>query len=191
MDTQRVCSIPGCIKPHLAKGYCQMHYMRVWTKGTPDRDPRKADQIIEWVERVALLRVGNECLAHPFKKNKAGYCFFKKEQVSWTLHRYICERHRGPAPKGMNDASHECGNAWCGLPDHLSWKTRSSNLKDKIRHGTHLQGEQFYASKLTERQVREIRELSKTISQREIARRLGLGYKHVWHILHDTWKHVK
>lgn len=29
----RTCSVENCDKPHLAKGYCSMHYLRMWKNG--------------------------------------------------------------------------------------------------------------------------------------------------------------
>ena len=31
--SERICSIEDCDRPHRARGYCQKHYMRVWTNG--------------------------------------------------------------------------------------------------------------------------------------------------------------
>lgn len=190
MDIPRICSIDGCGKPFVAKGYCRMHYARVYTKGTPHREPSRIEKIMKFVDDVALPYEGDECLRHPFNVNFAGYCFIKRRGKAITLHRYICERAHGPAPDPKYDAAHECGNAWCTNHRHLIWKTRVDNLNDKRRHGTHVQGDKAWKCKLTEEQVLEIRDLSKTLTQREIARRFGLGYKHVWHVIHDTWKHV-
>ena len=191
MATSRVCTIPGCGKPYVAKGYCRMHYARAYKNGSPHRGPSRKQKIVEFVQSVVLPNDSNNCLAHPFSKNSVGYCYLRDGGISMTLHRYVCEKVHGPAPEGRNDAAHECGNHWCVNPRHLTWKTRVENMHDKKRHGTNLHGEKQWQSKLTEDQVRLIRELAKTTSQREIARRFGLGYKHVWHVIHDTWKHVR
>jgi DNA-binding transcriptional regulator YiaG len=186
--------MPGCKKPFVAKGYCRMHYNRVYTKGTPHRETPRIEKIMKFVDEVALPCESDECLRHPFNVNDVGYCFINRgkrsARTSETLHRHICGRKHGAPPQPDYDAAHECGNAWCVNPRHLFWKTRADNMNDKRRHGTHIQGSKQWKASLTEEQVREIRELSKSMTQREIARRFGLGYKHVWHVLHDTWKHV-
>lgn len=39
MTTKKVCSAEGCSKPYYAKGYCNMHYMRLLRNGTTE--PRR------------------------------------------------------------------------------------------------------------------------------------------------------
>lgn len=34
---EKICSEPGCGKPHQAKGMCNMHYMRKWYKAHPEK----------------------------------------------------------------------------------------------------------------------------------------------------------
>ena len=188
---QTTCSMPGCEKPFVAKGFCRKHYARSYNNGSPYRGPTEKEKALKFIEEVALSYAGDACLSHPCKRAKLGYYVTTIDGVSTSLHRYVCARAHGPAPEPSMDAAHECGNGWCINPRHLSWKTRLENIHDKKRHGTWLTGERLAHAKLTEENVREIRELAKTVSQREIARRFGLGYKHVWHVIHDTWKHVK
>lgn len=191
MATPRLCSISGCDKPFVAKGYCRMHYMRVYTKGNPHREPTIKQKMFEFVENVALPYEGTDCLEHPFKKTKGGYYIFRLDGLAISLHRYICQRKHGPAPGDNYDAAHECGHGWCANGNHLFWKTRVDNMLDKKRHGTWLEGETAHQAILTEEQVREIRALVATMQQKEIAKLYGVHKNTIWHIVHgNTWKHV-
>jgi hypothetical protein len=55
----------------------------------------------------------------------------------------------------------------------LRWATRKENIADQIIHGTGVRGER--TSKLTEKDVIEIRKLASTMSQPAIADRFGVN----------------
>jgi hypothetical protein len=69
---------------------------------------------------------------------------------------------RGPCPPGM-EACHNNGDPTDNRLCNLRWDTHANNEADKIRHGTYfirarLKGERNGNSKLTEEEVRLIRE---------------------------------
>lgn len=65
----RPCSVPGCSKPVLAKGYCQMHYDRLRNRGTLEPiDRSKKPCKVE----------GCETLAHAFGYCKKHYGYYKR-----------------------------------------------------------------------------------------------------------------
>lgn len=38
------CEVDGCTKPHMAQGYCMMHYMRIYRNGNAENTkPRRSD----------------------------------------------------------------------------------------------------------------------------------------------------
>jgi hypothetical protein len=80
-----------------------------------------------------------ECVIWPMSRNSNGYGMFGFEgKVYWT-HRYMCELVNGPPPTPEHEAAHSCGRGkdGCIHPKHLSWKTKSGNMLDAVRHGTH------------------------------------------------------
>lgn len=90
----RLCTVEGCGKIHLAKGYCQNHY-RVWQRrGTPTKPPAKV-----WIAT-------------------GGYLFQSIKKRTSYLHSQIAERALGhPLPPGAelhhidgNPANNEPGN---------------------------------------------------------------------------------
>lgn len=89
-------------------------------------------------------------------------------------HRLVCIASNGPT-EGRLDAAHSCGNRTCINPRHLSWKTRSANEADKLRHGTANRGERHGRSKLTTTDVLAIRSLVETLKRSEIAAMYGVS----------------
>lgn len=107
-------------------------------------------------------------------------------------HRFSYEIHKGPIAKGLR-VLHSCDNPSCVNPNHLSLGTDADNLKDAINKGRlKLKGEHNPSSKLTENQVREIRELRKSgVSIKDIAARYKVSDFPIRGIINGTrWKHV-
>lgn len=132
--------------------------------------------------RIRSWRGANqyETLAHPRLRSLSvknnGYLEFKAhdgvKRRGYLVHRVILFAFIGEPPSGT-EAAHLDGNRQNNRIDNLQWKTHSENLADRIRHGTHLAGERAPRAKLTEAQVREVRDLD-GISQKEIGRRYGI-----------------
>jgi DNA-binding transcriptional regulator YiaG len=83
-----------------------------------------------------------------------------------TVHRVVCEAFHGPCPPGMevahkNDVPDDC------RAGNLEWKTRSGNIRDRLRTGA-------YGHKLTLQKVREIRAQS-AMPRVELAKRYGVA----------------
>lgn len=115
-----------------------------------------------------------------------------RKQFTFLVHRLILEVFVGPCPQGM-EARHGIAGKHCNLPSNLCWGTREENMADKLRDGTHARGERFYAAKITEEQARTMFVLrSAGLTNREIARRYGVGQPHVSRILTGKrWPHLQ
>jgi hypothetical protein len=90
-------------------------------------------------------------------------------------------------------ACHRDGNPKNNSLDNLRWDTRSSNEDDKKLIGTHQTGENNPASKLTEIEVREIRNIRDTTSMtmREIGDLFGVTRSAIKAVCQKrNWKHV-
>ena len=173
------CSVDGCQKQAKARGFCDMHYYRFRKYGDPnlvafaraiEGEPQK------FID--ALEATGEGCIKWPFSSNNAGYGQIniglgKKSPVS----RVVCERFNGPAPSDAHHAAHSCGKGHlgCVAPWHLAWKTPKENSADMILHGTRMSGQRNPRAKLTEDDVRYIRQASGLVSHAEIARKLGVS----------------
>lgn len=86
-----------------------------------------------------------------FRMSRPGYL-----PVTRPVHVAVCEAFHGPRPDGL-EAAHLNGIKTDNRPENLAWKTRAENHADKVRHGTHRRGEDHYACRLSDSQVREIR----------------------------------
>lgn len=139
-------------------------YLPHWKKMTPSHGPH--------YEYVRL------------RQNK--HCF------STSVHRVVALAFLGECPSGMQ-VRHLNGNSRDNRLCNLAYGTAKENASDKLTHGTEKVGESNHHAKLTESQVKEIRNLyaAGIASQREIAERYGVNQSHVSTIvLRKSWKHV-
>lgn len=176
MATNLVCPIPGCGKRVVAKGWCQSHYDRWHRYGDPLHIPANAGPLRYFKETV-LIYDGDDCLFWPYSGNGKGYGKITFEGKRQYVHRIVCERTNGPQPSPRHEAAHSCGNGHLGCVNakHLSWKTHTGNESDKRVHGTTPRGERQWNSKLTESDVREIRRLTGSDTQENIAKKFGVS----------------
>jgi hypothetical protein len=107
------------------------------------------------------------------------------------VHRIVLEAFVGPCPHGM-ETRHLDGNPMNNRLENLCWGTREQNWEDRRRHGwtSPLVGERNGCAKLTESQVREALTLvASGLSQREVARRLGVSNPTIGDIIHGrAWR---
>lgn len=182
----KLCSAPGCGKPHKARGLCRMHYERQKRgfRGRIHRLGQFEDCYIPepnsgcWIWERALTRGTYGQLLDPVSGKHS------------IAHRVSYERAYGPIPSGLS-VLHRCDNPACVNPEHLFLGDQGDNNRDalaKNRHGR--AGSRSNGSKLTAETVRAIRSDGGTLP--EIARRYGSTQSNVWRILRrETWKHIK
>lgn len=119
---------------------------------------------------------------------------FKSGKYKSTLvHRLVAEAFIGPAPSPHHQVNHKDGCKTNNSLDNLEWCTRSENGAHAYRTGLSVprRGSRHGRSKLTEDQIREIRELDGTATQREIAAKFGVGQPQIYRILSGKrWAHL-
>lgn len=97
------------------------------------------------------------------KPHKYGYELYglsHSDRVKYESgHRLVCLAFHGLPPDDNSQAAHEDGNPRNNVPGNLSWKTPTANAADKIKHGTHIDGERHHNAKLTREAVAELRTL--------------------------------
>jgi len=124
------------------------------------------------------------CLTWPlFRDPETGYGMFGHNGRSYHAHRFMCEMVNGPAPSQRHQAAHSCGKGHegCVHPRHLSWKTNTENQADRHIHGT--AGRHGRRYRLTEDQVKEIRNYSGRETIKDIAIRYGVTRSAIRQIL--------
>ncbi len=90
----------------------------------------------------------------------------------YRVHRLVLGAFRGPCPAGC-EGSHLDGDSGNNILENLVWETPLANSRRRHDHGTTQYGEQNPSSKLTDRQVDEIRESS--VQTMILAERLGVS----------------
>jgi hypothetical protein len=102
-----------------------------------------------------------------------GLCGGDGKPHTQTVHTIILTTFKGPCPKGCV-AAHNNGRARDCRLTNLRWDTHKENIADKKKHGTYLCGSQLSWTRLSESDVREIRNLIGTMSLAAIGRKFGV-----------------
>lgn len=151
-------------------------------------------------EYVTPTENPNSCWLWAGYRNRSGYGQVSAHCKHMLAHRVSWEIHHGPVPDGLF-VLHHCDVPSCVNPDHLWLGTHTDNMRDmskKQRHGstTHpecrLRGSDHPVSKLTNKDVRQIRALASTpITISELSRRYGVTRAVIRGIIRrEGWKHV-
>lgn len=126
--------------------------------------------------------------------NKAGYGKAKVGDTHTTAHRLSWAIHYGPVPAGMC-VLHKCDNRCCVNPSHLMLGTIEQNNFDRVAKGrsSPLRGSELPQAKLTDDQVRQIREMYRTgLSQSLIGAKFNMTQQSIHKITsRKLWKHVR
>ncbi len=115
----------------------------------------------------------------------------ENRRTSRSVHRLVLETFVGPRPEGT-ECCHLNGLRGDNRRQNLKWDTHTNNCADKVEHGTAQRGEMNPASKLTEADVREIKQLLKQgMTQKIIALKFDVT-KEAISLIHcgKNWKHV-
>lgn len=137
-------------------------------------DIKSPDECWEWIGAVSRM----------------GYGVFGHRHDYIPAHRMAWELSYGPIPNDMC-VCHECDNKKCENPDHLFLGTLADNMADKVKKGRQSRGESSGNAKLTDSQILEIRELSKTHTPKQLATMFNVNTSHIWRITSRvSWKHI-
>ena len=131
--TQRICSIEGCDRDAVARGWCLNHYKR--------ERRRAGGQFVRATvaERLAAAatRQPNGCLEWDRARHADGYGHFYLDGRIQLAHRAAWIIANGPIPDDMN-VCHRCDNPPCIDPAHLFLGTQSDNVADMVAKGRHM-----------------------------------------------------
>lgn len=127
---------------------------------------------------------------------KSGYGILQitkhKKHKKYLAHRLSWKIHNGDIPEGLC-VLHKCDVPCCVNPDHLFLGTSTENNADRDRKNRQGKGEQLPQSKLTEKQVLEIRKryASDHIRILDLAAEYAVTKPCIQNIVNrKTWKHL-
>jgi hypothetical protein len=184
----RTCSINGCDAPYRAQGFCNTHYKQQRRAGTllTLTRPSIAERFWSQVEK------SDGCWLWTGRCDDAGYGRSNGRKVPQLAHRLAWELTYGAIPPRMDVRHLVCDNPPCVNPTHLVLGTHIQNMGDMTAKGRQAKGPRLRHSKLTESDVRSIRELAASgVGHRAIAARFGVTQGAVRPlVLGRTWKHV-
>lgn len=135
MKPTRTCSVDGCGRPFLAKGWCSAHYYRVRRTGTTHKE-QASERILRRVVKQQRsnnpVYVASECWVYQGGIGSAGYGIAGDGGVSDLAHRVVYRAEVGTIPDGF-DIDHLCWVKACVRPSHLEAVTRMENLHRRDR----------------------------------------------------------
>lgn len=141
--SDKTCSISGCGKRHLAKGYCGMHYARINRNGSATEVIRQRGTPLEdrlWFHTVVV----GECwesrrgLTRRVREGEDGYPGIRIGDTMVPVHLASYRLFKGEIPEG-HQVHHECDNKRCWRPKHLVALTalehKRAHHKTECKHG--------------------------------------------------------
>lgn len=107
------------------------------------------------------------------------------------VHRIIAETFVNNT-NNLPNVNHKDGNKKNNCAINLEWVTPKGNAIHAASLFLYPYGEKHHQSKLTKKDVIEIRRLSDLkVKQRDIAKQFNINQRNVWQIIHKiTWKHI-
>lgn len=118
------CSIDGCNRPYLQKGWCGSHFERWRKHGDPlAGGAYYGDPLARFWSKVDK----QDCWVWTGTVKPNGYGKFSVGQKTLNAHRWSYETFVGKVPEGL-DLDHLCRNRACVNPAHLEPVTRSVNI---------------------------------------------------------------
>lgn len=112
--------------------------------------------------------IENGCWEWTGTINKGGYGIIGVNAKQCYAHRFSYAHFKGDLPEGFH-VCHHCDNTRCVNPEHLFHGTSSDNARDREKKG---RGAKPYTQKLTEEDVRYIRQSKET--DNELAQKFGV-----------------
>lgn len=145
------------------------------------------------VEDRFMLKVNktDTCWLWLGNTDKDGYGRFPiTHNKEMRAHRFAYELFKDKIPSSKVFVCHECDNPACVNPEHLWLGDALSNNSDARRKGrsVNVKGEENGLSKLTWKQVREIR-MSAFANMHMLAKKYGVSRRNIGMIISNvTWK---
>lgn len=129
------------------------------------------------------------CLLWQGARTETGYGRIGIRYKTFSVHRVVWTARHGAIPNGKM-ICHKCDTPNCVNHRHLFIGTQADNLRDmrakgRARLPLPKSGEDHHAAVLSDNQVRKIRKIAGSMSQRAIAKKFKCRQSTVWRIIHN------
>ena len=117
----KVCSVEGCERKHVARGYCKKHYHQARNSGKLDALPALPetwDDFPRFWSKVAMGRP-DDCWVWRSSADNHGYGQFRFQSTTWKAYRVSWFLKYGEVPHDPFVLDHLCRNRPCVNPSHL------------------------------------------------------------------------
>lgn len=188
----RICSVEGCLRYEVARGWCSTHYGRWQCTGDPLRGLRvkEGDTPESRFWNLVDKRGPDECWEWQGCRDRKSYGKFHAPKRGWLAHRFSWMLANGREPVLL--ILHSCDNPPCVNPRHLREGTAKENTQDAIERGQMQRGERNWRTTLTTPEVQQMKcyfRQGRTV--REMATQFNVSYKTAQGIQSGrTWGHV-
>lgn len=142
----------------------------------------KSGECWEWMGAITGGRYGGYGVMGRGSRG-SGLCY--AHRLSWIL-------ANGSIPKGVF-VCHRCDNPGCVNPEHLFLGTQADNVQDMVAKGRGARGETHCCAKLSEEDVRAIRQAYARggVTLQELGSKHGVAHSTVSDAVHrKTWAHL-
>lgn len=154
----------------------------------------RANEIHDFLDKT-VLNPSTWCWEYKGVTDRDGYGQFGYANKMWLVHRlaYMLYHHATEEDIAGKVVMHLCDNPCCVNPAHLKLGTQKENVADMHQkgRGPNRKGEKNPNSKLTEHQVKKIRELyALGISQEELSKMFNVSRRTIHNIRKNiSWTH--
>lgn len=191
----KTCSIEGCEKAVLGRGWCAAHYAK-WRKyGDPLTVKQEQLHGLTLSERFWMnVQTAQGCWEWQGGKDPNGYGRIATSGTPMLAHRLSYEIEHRVTLTPDQHVLHKCDNPACVRPSHLMQGDHSANMADKMAKGRHVfgvsLGEKHGCAKLTEADVRAIRDSQETGVA--LAAKYGVSTTQISDIRNRrSWRHIE
>lgn len=194
LEASHICTIAGCERRHLARGFCGVHWRRWKRHGDPLAGKISHGSTERFIQSHKNYS-SDECLIWPFFRDRNGYgtAYAYGGRFGRLAHRIMCIAAHGDPPSDAHEATHACGQGHTGCvnPRHLRWATHEENMKDKHTHGTQPRGQSHHSATLTDDDLNHIIGLSTKMRQCDIAKHFGVSPSTICAIVRGTYPRMQ
>jgi hypothetical protein len=160
--------------------------------GIPKAGYRRVRPYVDRFLSMVLIDGDADCWIWQGGLNPKGYGTFCEKSKRVLAHRWAYSYWKGLIIPGFS-VCHRCDNPRCVNPVHLWLGTPRDNSRDMVIKGRSRPGEERGQNKLTEAQVREIRQSYKPRirSRATLAREYGVSIGAIQSVIErGSWRHI-